>query len=320
MKTSLCHLPERKREELKNIAEAIAQEINNCEMIILFGSYARGDYVEIDERVEYGVRTSFMSDYDILVLTSKEPSEYTERKLDKIDSRLYKSRRTPIQFINISVDEMNRCLAEGRYLYTDIKREGIMLYDSKKFKLGRRKKLNYDEIKEQAHGYFLEKYNRANSFLRSALHDYDDLDFVMATFHLHQACENYFLAIVLTHTLYTKKVHDLRKLLRRANKYSDKLEKLFPRDTEQEKNLFKLLRRAYVEARYNAKFEVTHDEIEFQLEKVQLFKNVTHDICMEQIEYYNSLSKKKKKNYDANILPSINVAETELRKENDRNE
>ncbi len=45
MKTTLDQLPEDKQEELKSAVEII-REYTTPEMIILFGSYARGDWVE----------------------------------------------------------------------------------------------------------------------------------------------------------------------------------------------------------------------------------------------------------------------------------
>ena len=45
MKKSLAHLPKHKRDELKLIVKKIRERIEP-EMIILYGSYARGDYKE----------------------------------------------------------------------------------------------------------------------------------------------------------------------------------------------------------------------------------------------------------------------------------
>jgi len=46
MKDSLAHLPQRKRGELARIVSIIRESVPQAEMIILFGSYARGDAVE----------------------------------------------------------------------------------------------------------------------------------------------------------------------------------------------------------------------------------------------------------------------------------
>ena len=45
LKTSLDHLPESKRHQLKRITECICQTVP-LDRLILFGSYARGDWVE----------------------------------------------------------------------------------------------------------------------------------------------------------------------------------------------------------------------------------------------------------------------------------
>ena len=42
MKTSLEHLPEHKQQELQRAVEIIREQVNP-DMLILFGSYARGD-------------------------------------------------------------------------------------------------------------------------------------------------------------------------------------------------------------------------------------------------------------------------------------
>ena len=45
MKTSLDHLPEKKQHQVRALGELIRKEAE-VEMVILFGSFARGDWVE----------------------------------------------------------------------------------------------------------------------------------------------------------------------------------------------------------------------------------------------------------------------------------
>ena len=49
MKKTLSHLPEYKRKELELIRDIILEKIPDVRMIILFGSYARGEAVEDTE-------------------------------------------------------------------------------------------------------------------------------------------------------------------------------------------------------------------------------------------------------------------------------
>jgi predicted nucleotidyltransferase len=45
MKTTLSHLPDDKQEELETLTKVIVEKVP-AEMVILFGSHARGDWVE----------------------------------------------------------------------------------------------------------------------------------------------------------------------------------------------------------------------------------------------------------------------------------
>ena len=47
MKKSIAFLPKKNREDLKYLVELILDKIPVCEMIILYGSYARGTYVNV---------------------------------------------------------------------------------------------------------------------------------------------------------------------------------------------------------------------------------------------------------------------------------
>ena len=69
--SSINFLPAEKRRDLHQLVEIIRNEIKDCVMIILYGSYARDMYVDCDRRRDYGVTTFFMSDYDILIVTRR---------------------------------------------------------------------------------------------------------------------------------------------------------------------------------------------------------------------------------------------------------
>lgn len=65
MKESLQHLPGKKQNELGRIVPIICGMCDDVEMIILFGSYARGDYRE-DSDLPPDRKSGAPSDYDIL--------------------------------------------------------------------------------------------------------------------------------------------------------------------------------------------------------------------------------------------------------------
>lgn len=288
MRNSISYLPKTKQDDLYYILKLIRQYLPQAEMVILYGSYARNSYVDYDERIEFGTPTSYRSDYDILVVTSGIPEVQAESILREINNQ-YDPRgdwRTPIQFITDGIRKVNRDLSEGRYFYTEVKEDGVMLYDSGNYKLARRRKLRFGEIKQQAEEYFADKFNYAKEFLLGSGFFNSREKYQLSSFMLHQACEKAYVAIRLVYTLKSSKLHDLERLSDSVHNYSKDLIKVFPCDSSEEKRLFKLIKAAYIEGRYNPKFEVTKEDIDALVPKVQLLHEITERICKDRIEYY----------------------------------
>ena len=299
MKKSIAFLPKKNREDLKYLVELILDKIPVCEMIILYGSYARGTYVSYDEREEFGIPTSFKSDYDILVINSAWSYDKIENKLASVrniyDKRGDHRYRVPVQFIHDSIKKVNEDLKYSRYFYTELKRDGIMLYNRGKNKLARRKPLKFGEIKKQGEEYFGEKYAKARLFMEQAVFMYDKEEYVMSSFNLHQACENLFNAIMLTFTLKNDKEHNLEELFKALRGYAPELIRVFPVGNEEEERLFKILVCSYIEARYNPEFKVSREDVEDLMVKVEKFEEVTKQVCERRIKEYEKLAKTEKK-------------------------
>lgn len=291
MKDSIAYLPKDKQDDLVFLVKEILKRLPQTEYIILYGSYARGNYVRRRVRIEDGgIPTVKISDYDIYVVTSDFNSKKAETVLDNIEDIFFSGkdfdRDTPVQFITDDIKALNKYLEEGRYFYTQIKQEGIVLYNSGKYKLSRRRKLNFAEIKEQAQEYFDEKFEKGNFFFDDAVTNKGRERFQMSSFYLHQACENYYYAIRLTFTLRNNKQHNLSKLSSSVRRYADDLGTVFPQNTPEEKRLFVLLKAAYVEARYNPYFVVTKEDIDTLIPKVELLRDITKRICEAKIKEY----------------------------------
>ena len=292
MKKSLAHLPEDKRYQLKAIVNRILEDLPNTQMIILYGSYARGDYVEYDQRVDFGIPTYYVSDFDLLVVTQGIKYSKAGEILSKVEHWHDKHNPTsaPLQTINDDILALNKYISDRRYFYTDIKKEGILLYDSRQFKLARRRKLNFEEIKQQAQEYYDEKYQSAFEFYDNAEYNYKKEYLKKSAFMLHQAAENSFQAVELAYTLYRGKVHNLEKLLDKVKKYDlDGYGRVFPRETEEEQRLFKLLQAAYIEARYNPQFVVTKEDIDALMPVIEQLLELTKQVCEKRIEDYGRM-------------------------------
>jgi len=166
MKDSLAHLPQLKADELELIAFKIRSLAEDVHMVVLFGSYARGDWKDGPHEQGRGrLIIHKRSDYDILVLTA---NEYTARDIslwDKVKEKLAQSNlSTHVRIIARDIDFVNFKLSQGQYFFTEICEQGIILYDSGRFKLNKKKKLNPAEAKQNAQANFDEPFTSAKEF------------------------------------------------------------------------------------------------------------------------------------------------------------
>ena len=297
MKNSINFLPERKRNDLRELVGLIRDEVRDVVMIILYGSYAKNTYVECDERRDFGVKTYYTSDYDLLVVTKKRLGVREGTVATRVNARFMDGRdnefQTRPQLINESVSKLNDALSEGRYFYVEILAQGIMLYDSGEYRLATPRELDYAEIKEMAEAYYKDKYSDAEDFLFHAKIAQERRTYQMCSFMLHQATENFIKTIPLVYVLYGYKEHDLEFLIEKCKPYTLDLAKVFPRDTDEEERLFKLLQRAYIEARYNKKnFAVTKADIDALIPRIELLRDIVDKVCRERIDEYSRLAEK----------------------------
>jgi predicted nucleotidyltransferase/HEPN domain-containing protein len=289
MKKSLAHLPKPKRDELQRVKEVILDECPTVLMIILFGSYARGDWVE-DRHVEDGVLHEYLSDFDILVIVRSNRIVNSTDTWRRAETR---ARRFPIRtwtnLIVESIETVNNALARGHYFFTDIKKEGILLYDTGEFKLARQRKLDPKERRGMAKAHFKEWFTSANEFVIDFNNAFERGSYKKAAFELHQAVERFYDAILLVFTNYRPRSHDLEKLGHMVGGYNPPLLTVFPQATDEQKKAFDLLKRAYVEARYNPGYKITREQLEYLAQRVTKLQDLTKKICEARIQAYLSV-------------------------------
>ncbi len=295
MKNSIDFLPKRKQNDLRELVAIARKEIKDVVMIILYGSYAKNTYVECDERHDFGVKEYYMSDYDLLIVTKRSlgaKESIVDSRIKDLFMRGKGNFQTYPQTINESIKELNNALSEGHYFYVDILTQGIMLYDSGEYKLATPRELEYPEIRKKAQKYFDRYFAKGKQFLVGTQLYCGVGYFDIASFQLHQATEYLLKAILLVNTLYRDKEHDLKFLIDKCKLFTLELAKVFPRDTPEEGRLFDLLRRAYIEARYNDDFVVTKEDIDALVPKIELLRDIVEKVCKERFDYYDQQIKK----------------------------
>lgn len=292
MKRSIKRLPKCTQEELTVLLELIRHHIEHCQMLILYGSYARGKYVLWDSKVEFGVNTSYQSDYDLLVIVANSTTKKVEERLRKVTTKYHNHfegrRHASPQFVVEHINTVNNNLEISQYFFTDIVKDGIMLYDSGKCKLAKPRQLSYEEIRDIAQSEFENCYSYGERFLKHAYTDFNDGVYNPCAFMIHQTCEKFYNAIQLVFTNYRPKNHKINELGGMVKQFSMDLVTVFPQNTDFEKECFDLLCRSYIEARYNKDFKITREQLEHLLSRVEVLKEMTNRICMEKIVSYGN--------------------------------
>ncbi len=82
------------------------------------------------------------------------------------------------------------------------------------------------------------------------------------------------------------KQHNLTKFFNSVKKYSPDFIRIFPQNILEEKQLFNLIKAAYVEGRYNPDFVVIKEDIDALIPKVELLRDITERICEKKIKEY----------------------------------
>ena len=286
MKKSLARLPKHKRDELKEIVSIIT-ELADVEMIILFGSYARGNWVE-DVYTEGHITYEYKSDFDILVIVKERRYAHSINLWDKVQTTLHgrKTIKTWVALIVQDIKEVNKALSRGQYFFSDIKKEGVLLYDSQRFELAQARKLSPEERQQTAQKDFKYWFKNASEFLTGFEFYFNRRSYKIAAFMLHQATERFYMTTLLVFTHYKPKLHNIKTLGKRVSNLDPRFFPVFPRTTPEQRRLFDLLQKGYIEARYDPKYKITRKELAYLAERVKQLQKLTKAICQERIASY----------------------------------
>ncbi len=300
MRTDLDHLPDKKRRDLERVVQILFAEFEDATSlatqkwkkqgrvlkVILYGSYARGDWVE-------DPIGGYFSDYDILVVVSDErltdPLEYWAKAEDHLVRELTIAKRisAPVAFIVHSLADVNDQLQHGRPFFIDIARDGIALYELEGHEFAESRDLPPPVAREEAQSHFTRWFAIAqrslSTFKLQRAEGDDEYWRNKAAFELHQTAEQLYHCLLLTLTLYSPKTHKLNFLRGLAEPLVRELIDVWPRDTKFAQRAFELLRQAYVNARYSPHYRITAEELEWLAERIQLLQKLVKEACERHI-------------------------------------
>lgn len=302
MRTNIDHLPQVQQDELARAVRILMAEFEEATgratqpwrrngkvyKIILFGSYARDDWVDEPDN-------GYQSDFDLLIVVSHrdltEVADYWYVAEDKIlrDPSIAR----PVNIIVHSIDEVNQALKRGEYFWVDIVRDGIALYELPQHELAAPMPLSPRDALQMASDYFDGKLGDINVWLETASEQAAKEEDASryrrhAAFNLHQATEAAYACFLLVRTLYFPRSHNIKFLRSLAEDNEPRLIDAWPRATKLDRRRFELLKRAYVEARYSANYEIGRDDLDALTGCVRRLRDLVEAVSRERLEELRS--------------------------------
>ncbi|SCB58103.1 hypothetical protein GA0061105_10427 [Rhizobium aethiopicum] len=295
MKSSLNHMPLRKQREIGRVLEIIHEEFEDALKdgtaefkkrgrilkIILFGSYAKGGWVD-----EPFTMKGYRSDFDLLIIVNNrklcEFAEYWHKAADRLIHD--KAIETPVSFIVHSRREVNTYLKEGQYFFSDIRKEGIILYELDDEPLAEPQPLSPADRLRVAKEHFSNRIRLLEQFAEGAAFHITRGNLDVAAFDLHQTVEQAYECILLTLTNYGPPSHNIKFLRSLAEEQDRRLAEAFPRDQHRERAWFNTLNEAYVKARYSKHFEISEEALAWLAKQTALLLEIVKTVCSEHLE------------------------------------
>ena len=291
MKKSIEHLPEEKRNMLERVVSVIREMCDDVEMIILFGSHARGDFRD-DEDLLPNRQSGAPSDFDLLVICKDKETVKKSLLWADISRKCNGSiPNMPFRIIEHDIKYVKQRLKEIHFFFSDIVREGCLLYTSGKYQLNVAKTLPPQMHMKVAQEHFEHWFGRTVSFHNGYSDAIKRKDFTKAVFDLHQAAESSYKALLLVFTNYCPHDHYLKNADKDAHEALPDLQEIFPIKNQDDEDLFKHFDYAYIGARYDPKFEISAEDLEYLSGRVKILFEITEALCKQEIERLRKLLK-----------------------------
>ncbi|MCW1429355.1 HEPN domain-containing protein [Novosphingobium sp. JCM 18896] len=293
MHDDLSHLPAKQQAELARASKILMEEFEKATAlanatwkregrilkVILFGSYARHDWVDDPQN-------GYQSDFDLLVVVSHEKltdiAEYWYIAEDKILRDEMIDRQVNIIVHDLS--DVNQALKRGEYFWADIVRDGILLYELPGHPLAAPMPLSKFDAVRMAERYFIETSENIEVQLETvqfqAVRGMKHLKWrKAAAFSLHQAVEKIYACFLLTTSFYFPKSHNIKFLRSLSESKNHELSRAWPRATKLDRRRFEQLKRAYVEARYSSNYRISTEDLNELYEQSKHLRRIVIEVC-----------------------------------------
>jgi len=296
VKSDLDHLPQKQQDELSRVRQILLSEFEiardsggggtqpwrrngHIQKIILFGSYARQDWIDEPEN-------GYLSDFDLLIVVSHEKltdiASYWWVAEDRILNDPAIGRN--VNIIVHDLAEVNQALGRGEYFWADIVRDGVALYEVPGHPFEVPRPVSPGQAVDTAHRHWQHWQKQIGDLLKGAYFYEQESNRRLAAFSLHQAVEAAYACVLLVHTFYFPRSHNIKFLRSLAEDVDRRLVQAWPRESRVDRRRFELLKRAYVEARYSDAYDVSSEDLQALTKAAVHLRDLVDAACQEQLQ------------------------------------
>jgi len=231
--------------------------------------------------LQYGIgggltlQKPFVEHYYILVLVLRNREISNNTLQEKIES-LWTFFPSVTAFV-FDLEQFNEWLLNGHPFACRVANNALCLFDNLNTKLNDVGSIDREAMKKENEIIFGQGLNKIQEFLAGA-----DLYRIrkqnqLTAFMLHQATEHALLTILKLHMGLRVTSHNLDKLLRFCSMVSPNVADIFARHAPEDKRVFQLLQKAYIEARYRSTYEISQTDLLNLSDKVKSLQKLVRD-------------------------------------------
>jgi len=211
----------------------------------------------------------------LLILMQDTGSKELHEWQDKIETHC--KNLLPVTTIVLQKTTFEAWLKEGRPFATSVQQSAVAIYNSGNFSLPCSPTTKNDVTVKAMEKLIAEGLTKAKEFLAGSELFRVRKQHAMAAFMLHQSAEQVLRTLLQAGTGFHANTHSIERLLRYGALVSYQLPDIFPQKTEEDKRLFHLLQKAYIDTRYKEDYKISTDDLLCLTEKVRRIHEILSD-------------------------------------------
>jgi uncharacterized protein len=256
----LCKSP-----QLNEVLSIINSHITTEKIFLLGACSTRSQYETIFSPPAEPVCR--VNNYHLLILLPSNERRDSVELQDIVENNCRKA--TPVTSIVIPISVFNQWLEKGHLMAYNVYMANCLVYDSGATPLRSPGNYKVVDLEQKVLTEYHEWTAKGKVFLKTAEWLYQLGEYGIGTFHIHQAAELTWMAIIRLVTGFRAGTHNLIKLSNYAAAFCGPQAHVLPANNDKERRLLKLIQKAYIHGRYKNDFVISENELQLLIERIK---------------------------------------------------